>query len=221
MKAKLVDSKVIARDIKRYYFEPEHKISQTAGQFIEMHLKHDHPDDRGIRRWFTLSSSPTDKYLAITTKQIGDKASSFKKTLDKLKVGDHLDISDPMGDFVLPKDSLLPLIFVAGGIGITPFLSIAEYLRSTGEKRQIHLFYAVSDMAEALNLAKYSSVLGSQRLILGQLSAQLIYDEAQKLNNPLIYISGPEHMVEGLNKGLEDLGVDKTRLIGDFFPGYD
>ncbi len=221
MKAEFISSKVIAKNIKRYDFKPEKKISQTAGQYVEITLRHKNPDDRGEQRWFTLSSSPTAKYLAITTKQIADKASSFKQALDHLKPGETVNISDPMGDFVLPADESIPLVFVAGGIGITPFLSIIEYLRATQQKRQIALLYAVSSKDEAVDLGKYKQVIQHNQLVLGRLNGQLIYDQANKLDNPLIYVSGPENMVEALTKELEQMGVKKAKIVGDFFPGYD
>jgi glycine betaine catabolism B len=145
MRVKYVKSEPVAKNIISFYFEPEKRPQHIAGQFIELKIPHEGKDKRGDKRWFTLSSSPEDKYLSITTKFTDAKASqnsSFKNELLKLKPGTELYMAAPMGDFVLPKNSEIPLLFVAGGIGVTPFHSIIKYISDTGEKRNITLLYA-------------------------------------------------------------------------------
>src|SRR5690348_14324223 len=137
-------SEPTAANIRTFWFKPERPVQYTAGQFTELYLPHDNADNRGQRRWFTVSSSPTDAMLSITTKYAGDQSSTFKKTLFSLKDGTPLKLADPMGDFVLPKDKTIPLVFVAGGIGVTPMHSMIKYLNDTHEKRTIHLIYAVT-----------------------------------------------------------------------------
>jgi len=88
---------------RTFYFRPEQPLSYTAGQFTELTIPHKRPDERGLKRWFTLSSSPTSELLSITTKFNNDKSSSFKKALFGLKPGAELTMAEPMGDFVLPK----------------------------------------------------------------------------------------------------------------------
>src|SRR5690349_12906121 len=112
-----------ADHIKTFWFKPEKPVKYTAGQFTEIYLPHDNADNRGQRRWFTVSSSPTDPMVSITTKFATEHGSTFKQTLAALKPGTPLKLADPMGDFVLPKDPSIPLIFVAGGIGVTPMHS--------------------------------------------------------------------------------------------------
>src|SRR5665213_828787 len=128
-----------SKTIKSFWFEPERPLDYIAGQFIMMSIKHDHPDDRGKEHWFTVSSSPSDAPLISITTKFSTPSSSFKTALHKLKPGEHVAISDPMGDFVLPKDRNIPLIFVAGGIGITPFHSIIKWLHDTKQSRDITL----------------------------------------------------------------------------------
>src|ERR1700693_2134326 len=90
-----------AANITTFYFKPESPVRYTAGQYIELTIKHEHPDDRGQKHWFTLSSSPTENYLSITTKFAAEKGSTFKKALRALPPGTELHMSEPMGDFVL------------------------------------------------------------------------------------------------------------------------
>jgi len=220
-----------AAAITTFYFKPEKPVRYTAGQYIELTLKHPHPDARGVKHWFTLSSSPTDEFVTITTKFAAKDGSSFKKALHRLKPGAELLMSDPMGDFVLPKLVQTPLIFVAGGIGITPFHSILSWLASTRETRPIKLLYGVRSEDEivfqdtfdkasqhaTIIVSQPSAAWGGER---GQITADLILGLEQPSEETLVYVSGPEPMVEALEKGLKKAGIKKHQLVLDFFPGY-
>ena len=233
MKAKLdhIVHENDAKTIKSFWFEPDKPLDHIAGQFIEMTIKHDNPDDRGIKRWFTISSSPTDAPLFSITTKFSDTSSSFKTALNKLQKGQLVNIEGPMGDFVLPKDDRIPLTFVAGGIGITPFHSIVKWLYDTKQSRDITFIYAARTEAELVFLKlleKYGMVRdiilsepdGSWTGSTGQLSGKLIIDKADTQKDSMIFISGPEKMVESLEDQLTKLGIDKSRQVGDFFPGY-
>ena len=221
-----------AANIKTFHFKPEREVHYTAGQYIELHIPHAHHDQRGSKRWFTLSSSPTDDDLTITTKYAGDDASSsFKKTLFTLKPGTELDMADPMGDFVLPKLIQTPLIFVAGGIGITPFHSILRWLAETGEERPIKLLYAVRTEDEivfqetfqkagvepTIVVSEPSDTWGGER---GRITAELILGLEKPSDDTLIYLSGPEPMVQSLAKEIHAAGIEKRRIVSDEFPNY-
>lgn len=220
-----------AANIRTFYFKPEGPVSYTAGQFTELTVPHKHPDKRGVKRWFTLSSSPTDELLSITTKFAVDKSSSFKKALFKLQPGTELHMAEPMGDFVLPKLIQTPLVFVAGGIGITPFHSILEWLHATNETRPIKLLYGVRTEDEiifqdtfqkahvepVIVVSQPSDAWGGER---GSLSAELILGLEKPSEDTLVYVSGPEPMVEALEKDLKKAGLPKDRFVGDFFPNY-
>lgn len=220
-----------AANIRTFYFQPEKPLYYTAGQYIELTVPHPHPDIRGIRHWFTLSSSPTEELLTITTKFAAENGSTFKKALRKLVPGTELHMSDPMGDFVLPKYIQTPLIFVAGGMGITPYHSILEWLASTGEERPIKLLYAVSNedeiiFQETFNKAGVPTTIvvsqptdawGGER---GRLTAELILGLEKPSEDSLIYISGPEAMVQKLAKDIKKTDINPRQLVVDEFPGY-
>lgn len=217
--------------ISTFWFKPEQPLRHTAGQFTELTLRHDNPDERGIKRWFTISSSPTEELVSITTKFAGETSSSFKKTLFALEPGAEVDLAEAMGDFVLPKLMQTPLIFVAGGIGLTPFHSIFEWLIATGEKRNIRFLYAVNNEDDiiwqdvfdkagihaTIIVGDPSEAWGGLR---GRLDAETILGLEKPTDDTLIYMSGPEQMVEALEADLQKRGIDKRQLVGDFFPGY-
>jgi ferredoxin-NADP reductase len=218
-------------EIKTFFFRLDQALDYTAGQYIELTLKHNSPDDRGEKRWFTLSSSPTDELLSITTRINPTKSSSFKRALTKLLPGQELSISGPMGDFVLPKLIQTPLIFVAGGIGVTPFHSILSWLVATHEQRPIQFIYGVKTEDDIIFQDTFSkanqhvsvvvedpsSAWGGER---GRLTVDIILGLAKPTPDSLVYVSGPEPMTEALEKQLLSSGLSKHQLVLDFFPNY-
>lgn len=223
-------SEDVADHIKTFWFKPSKPVDYIAGQFTEIRLPHQNVDDRGDKRWFTISSSPTDPLVSITTK-FAKKSSSFKQELLTMKQGKQLHLADPMGDFVLPKDKSIPLFFVAGGMGITPMHSMIKFLLDTKEQRDIHLVYAVSHVEDfAWNeLFKnydlvYTPIVKEASQVwdgeTGSLSSQRIADFVDDNDSSLVYISGPEPMIETFFAELQDLGINKNRLVTDYFPGY-
>jgi ferredoxin-NADP reductase len=212
-------SKEIAKNIRSFYFKPISDIKQIAGQFIELYIPHENPDEHGIKHWFTLSSSPTEDLWTITTKLNPECSSTFKTALQNLQPGTELTMAAPMGDFVLPKDPAIPLLFVAGGIGCTPYRSMIKYLQDTREKRDITLLYATSS-AEEIAFRDVFEVLNSNfiPLVGDRLTSAKILEYASPRH--YIYLSGPEPMIEILDNELKEAGADPDHLRTDFFPNY-
>jgi len=232
MKVVLDHTRQEAENIRTFFFRPEKPVHYTPGQFAEWTLAHKRPDDRGVRRWFTISSSPTDEFICLTTKLANKDSSSFKRALFDLEPGAELEMSESMGDFVLPKLIQTPLVFVAGGIGITPFHSILSWLAATGEARPIRLMYGVNNEDEIIFLNTFDKVGVKPTIVVsqpsaawggerGRLSAELILGLEKPSEDALIYVSGPEPMVETLEKDLKKAGIKKSQLVLDFFPNYD
>jgi ferredoxin-NADP reductase len=222
----------LTKDIKTFWFKPDQPLKYTAGQFTELTLKHEQPDNRGEKRWFTLSSAPGNELVSVTTKYADDEhTSSFKRALFRLQPGHELLMSQPMGDFVLPKDTSIPLIFIAGGIGITPFHSMFSWLATQDDHRNIHLLYSVrneedivfKELLASTNarttviVAEPSSAWHGER---GHLTPQQIIEIAKPAPECLVYISGPEPMIQALTEGIQSHGVPKRQIVTDFFPGY-
>ncbi len=223
MKVRFEKSEQAAEHIRTFYFspvDPAAKVHQVAGQFIELRIPHDHKDSRGDKRWYTLSSSPTEDLLAITTKFAPENGSSFKTALRALPPGTEVDMAAPMGDFVLPKDASIPLVFVAGGIGATPFRSMVRFVHDSGEDRNITVIYAANSLAEVAFRNTFQTLGDTFTTVIGdRLTPGKILDAAGR-DNSYVYLSGPEPMVEALQQSLKDAGLNKRRIQTDFFPGY-
>lgn len=226
MKANLDHTEDIAANIKTFWFKPERPVHYVAGQYTELYLPHANADERGEKHWFTLSSSPTDPLLSITTKfpAEGQRISTFKQTLRKLPLGTQVTLAEPMGDFVLPKTKTIPLLFVAGGIGITPMHSMVKYLKDVDEHRDITLIHAVSKPEEFAFRELFESYpLNYIPLVTTKeepLTSKRIVAAMNRTPDSLVYLSGPEPLIEKLNKDLIADGIDKRNIVTDFFPGY-
>lgn len=221
------------QQIRQFWFRPLTKIDYKPGQYMEWSLPHPDPDTRGIRRWFTISSSPSEDMILLTTR-LAEKSSSFKQALQRLKPGQELTAVNVDGDFTLPSDSTSRIIFIAGGIGITPFRSMIKYMLDTDTKRDITLFYGAKTpqdfvFKEILDLAAKQGVntiyvpteagqtwSGHK----GYIDAKLIKQEVPDFKQAITYISGPEPMVRSFSKMLIKAGVPKQQIKHDDFPGY-
>jgi ferredoxin-NADP reductase len=227
----------IAQDTYDFDFRVEGTPKFKPGQYMEWTLKHEKQDARGMRRYFTIASSPTEKEIKIGVK-FYPKPSSYKKTLESLKPGDLIVASQLAGDFTLPKDTSKKLVFLAGGIGVTPFRSMVKYLLDTGEKRDIAMFYAnnsFSDVAyrDMFDLAQ--KTFGMKMIYTlnetthvppdftyerGLITASMIEEKVPDFKERMFYISGPRSMITSFEKTLKGMGVPHHRIKTDFFPGF-
>ena len=217
-----------ASNIYSYYFKKPTNFKYIAGQYFELSLSHQNPDSRGIKRWYTLSSSPEEEYLSITTKHTKD-GSSFKKALFDIKKDQQIKISACYGDFVLPKDKHKHLVFLVGGIGITPVLSILKTLKISNDQSYIiDIIYLLSNLDELVDLSPYHNfinkltIIDTSKLNSFYTSKELIkYLEGHHILNYLIYLSGPEKMIDTLTNDLIANKIDKNKIISDYFEGYN
>lgn len=213
----------IAPAIFSFWFAPHASFSFIPGQFLEWTLHHKGADSRGIRRYFTIASSPTESGILLTAK-IPEKQSTFKKALLDLKPGEQVIATGAEGNFVLPKDESRKLAFIAGGVGITPFRSMAKYLVDKDVRRDIILLYSANRpeefvFTELFNDAKsrgLNPVYTTERV-----NAEFISRNIPDWKGRLFYVSGPQPMVKAIEKTLALMGIPKHAIKRDYFPGYE
>ena len=226
MKLTFVGSEKREADVTTFRFKPEEAVTWRAGQYLYYTLPHDNPDDRGIKRWFTIASPPSSGEVRITTRIVeGQQRSTFKETLNNLKPGDTVEAEAPEGDFTV-DDPARAMIFIAGGIGITPFYSILAEASANGQTLHVHLLYAnrTDEIVFRAELTKFQEqnpdlkidyIVQPDKLDDAKLQAAVQAEE-----NPLIYVSGPEPMVDSIAEQLVGLGVSEDSIKKDHFPGY-
>lgn len=208
-------------------FQKPRGLTFTAGQYVEWMLPHEKSDSRGIRRYFTIVSAPTDSFFKVACK-VPTPGSSYKQALLSLVPGDIVVASQLAGDFVLPKNPQTKIGWIAGGIGVTPFVSQASYLQDTQSVRDIALLYAANSPAELVygellaESAKLVPVLSQGTLPgseSGYLTADMIVRRVPDYLERTWYVSGPSVMVNAATDTLRTIGVSKKNIVSDFFPG--
>lgn len=216
---KLVEKTQLTPTTYEFAFEPSRPVQHLPGQYMEFTLPDKKPDSRGNRRTFTLASAPQDNLLRIGIK-FYDKGSDFKQKLSALKIGDTIIGGHVGGDFTLPEDPKVPLVFVAGGIGVTPFIAMIQDIVVRQETRKIDLYYFVSDGSElafrdTILAAKNAGVNIHPRI--GR-EARLTPEDIQSHPGAHYYLSGPPGMVGAYKKQLQGQNVKKIHT--DLFTGY-
>lgn len=227
---------LVAHDTMSFWFEPSHPVSFIPGQFMQWEVSHHDTDDRGTRRFFTVCSSPTERRIMLTTK-FADPSSTYKVALRALREQDEIVAMGVAGDFILPEDTdPVPCVFIAGGIGITPFRSMVQYMLDKKIVRPITLLYSNKTAEDIVfrQLFDEAGLVGWLKTVytvtevapygwkgkIGYITADMIKEEVPQYKESLFYISGPKPMVSAFQTMLADMGVSSDRIKTDFFPGY-
>lgn len=223
MTFKLIEKEHLVDNVWAFRFQPSKPLIWIAGQYVRVELPHENPDEEGTKRWFTNSAAPFEGIMQITTRVT---KSTFKQALSKLEVGGELRlIENPEGDFVW-QDSDLPIIFIAAGIGVTPFRSILKQRAHDQLPLNVTLIYGsrTEDVPFKEELAEWSAAhpAFTLRYIVGEpLTAKKLVELEPNLNQSLVYISGPEPMVEALGVELIRQGLPEAQFKRDDFPNYN
>lgn len=250
---KLVEKKEIAdhtyefafRDIfNRSLKKITANMNYHAGQYMEFTIPHSNPDTRGIRRYFTVASSPNDDRVKIGIK-FAEKSSSFKTKLLSLNEGEvGVKASQLGGDFVLPADKNKKLVFVAGGIGVTPFASMIRFLVDQKDRRDIVLFYCCTiskEIAYKELLLEAVTVIGLKVIFVlskqdknekpdamlskfgiienGRITTDILKSHVNDCSDRIYYLSGPSAMVDSY-KALIQENAPGCKIVTDYFPGF-
>lgn len=200
IKSKLISKKEIVDDVWEISFDIKDKhLLFKAGQYIRLVLSAlDSPDTKGPARLFSIASSPNDKEKISIIFRISD--SGFKKTLVKMPIGATVQIEGPWGTFVLPKDYKKQLVFIAGGTGIAPFLSMIRFATEEKLPHHIVLFYSSRDKNNIVYHQELKT-LASQN---SKLTIHYVhYPVDEKFTNALFYLSGPPGMIDQLKDTIQ------------------
>ena len=217
MKLKLINKKEIAQGVWEIGFDIRNKnFSFKAGQYVRLVLLNSDIDDtKGPARLFSISSSPNNKEQLDITFRISE--SGYKKTLASMPIGAEAEFEGPWGRFVLPKNTETPIMFVAGGTGITPFLSMMRFATEEKLPYAITLLYASRDkhsiayLSELKKLVKLNSKL-KIHFVAGLIDEKLIRKNYQKNSDAPFYISGPPAMVDYVRNIFQDIKAPEENI---------
>ena len=217
-------------NVKSFRLEPPGDLDFKAGQFMSVQLK----DDPRLKKYLSISSSPTEKCYLEFTKKLTE--SDFSRTLDNLKAGDQVTIQYPFGKFVL-DESFSKIAFLSGGIGITPIRSICKYVVDKNLGSDIVLVYANRSVRDVVFKEDFDAMVKSYpslkvahvlcetepgfKCTVGRINAQVIKNEVLDYRERKFYLCGPPQMVEAMCKLLvEELGIVKEMVVTENFQGY-
>jgi predicted ferric reductase len=172
---------------------------------------------------FTISSSPTQDRLSISVKSVGD----FTATIGDTKTSDRAYIDAPYGAFSFLNHDAQNLVFVAGGIGVTPFMSMMRYLVDNGLDRNVLLIWGNKterDITFRDELENMVAHMPSLRVVhvmsnqddwpgeTGYVDAKMLERYMRGVENPQVFVCGPPVMMPKVINALRDLGVPKQRI---------
>jgi len=214
-------------------FQPSRPVRFVPGQYMELTIPHRRADFRGSRRYFSISSAPTDDGPITFAISMPTRSSSFKKALLELEPGARVHGTGVGGDFALPRDVSEPLLLVAGGIGITPFASQLAAATARGDRRDVVVAYATSTPGPV----PYAALLeqSGARVVLfgpepetlptgweyagaGRVSGERLAAVIPDVARRRAYVSGPPALVSELRRALRSQGA--RRVHSDAFSGY-
>lgn len=218
-------------------------LNYKAGQYSIVDLG-TRQDPKGPIRSFTISSSPTERDYILITTRIRD--SPFKQKLSKLDIGTPVKITAPAGQFTLPSDDSRPVVFLSGGIGVTPFRSMIKYATDKQLPLKITMFDSNRNQSNILYRNEFDSLANMNENLKivytitdeepetisasaewkgekGRIDGPMLERHMSKdeMNNSIFYICGPPAMLNAMQKLLsKEIGVPEDRIKIEEFTGY-
>ena len=233
----LRDREQVAHGTMAFRFDKPAGFRFEPGQAIDIVLHGPATADaQDSRHTFSIVSAPYEGELVIATRM---RDSAFKHTLGALPIGANVGVEGPSGALTLHADRARPALFIAGGIGVTPFVSIVRQAAHDGLQQVLVLLYANRRPEDAAFLAELQALEQRNpqfRLIptMTQMSkssqawsgARGPVDEAMVkhalagLARPIHYLAGPPAMVEAMRLTLSDVGIGDDDVRSEEFYGY-
>lgn len=217
--------------VEELSFRASRLLRFEAGQYLELEVPHPHADARGTRREFSIVSAPEELPVVKIAMRRGSQ-STYKQALAEIEPGRELSVTGIWGDFVLPRSAATPVLLVAAGIGVTPFVSQLRHLRMSGGSRDVVFVYVASG-AEELAFRSDLEQAGIPVIVFtrdepSELPAHWHWAEGVRLDAAGLermvpdlasrhaYISGPPGLIADLAPALEKA----HGLTTDAFSGY-
>lgn len=224
---RLLKKEEIAKGTMAFHFEKPDDFVFVPGQYADLTILDPmETDQEGNIRTFSIASAPFDPDLVFATRM---RDTAFKRELGKMPEGTAIELDGPYGSFTLHARTERPAVFIAGGIGITPFRSI---LRTAGEEkpeRKFYLFYSdhtKNDTAFFDELSRLTGEIPDFTFVPvmsdteGYITDQTIRKHVERIDGPIYYLAGPPAMVAGMREMLARLGISEDDIRFEEFAGY-
>lgn len=236
LQVKLVGREEVAERTAAFHFSKPSGFHFKPGQAIDVILPGAASDATGERHAFSVVSAPFQNELVVATRM---RQSAFKRGLDSLPIGQAVSIEGPFGSLTLHNNRARPALLIAGGIGITPFISILRQAAQDRLQHQLLLLYAnrrPEDAAFLDELQRLPAANAQFRLVATMtrmatsvrqwdgetrpMREDLLRNLAGGLVAPICYVAGPPPMVAAVRQALNRAGVDDDDIRSEEFHGY-
>ena len=235
--APLIKREEIAEGTMAFHFAKPADFQFRPGQSMDLTLLNPpETDAEGNSRTFSIASAPFDNDLMIATRM---RDTAFKRVLRKASPELQVKIDGPGGSFVLHRKSERPAVFLAGGIGITPFVSIIRQAGHDKSPHQMYLFYSNRRLEDAAfldvlseateqnpNFHLIATMTGEDKSHrqwkgeTGHINKDILTKHLPSLQGPIYYLAGPPAMVATTRRILIEAGVDEDDIRAEEFSGY-
>ncbi len=236
MRARIKEKREVAKKTLLVVFDLlGHEVDFRPGQYFWVTLiDPPYEDEKGSRRHISVLTSPNEGgVLGLCTRL---RESAFKRSLAELPIGAEVEVEEPKGGFVLPEETDLPYVFIAGGIGITVFRSMLRYIVEEKLLHRVTLVYSNRDRASTPFLDELSELEREHenvRVLLTmtndptwegesrRIGPDLLRDHlGDDLSSFLYLLAGPPAMVEAVTEQLRAAGIPEERIRPERFTGY-
>ncbi len=221
-KVRLKETKEHTEDTWTFVFEfiDSERLKFKPGQFVMLSF----PDDK-LKRAYSIFSSPTQKDLEFGIKKEGD----FTQRLFRCKEGEILNCTGPYGMFCFSDEIKNDIVLIAGGVGLTPLMSILRYVVDKKLPNKVTLLYSAKKISDFLcydelkelsgkgkikcsfTITKEEDIEGRQGHV-GRINEEMIKENVDNLKENVYFICGPKGMVDGVIEILKDLRLPKENI---------
>jgi len=235
--AKLNGREQVAEGTMAFHFDKPDGFEFRPGQAIDVTLLNPpETDSEGNIRTFSIASPPYEDGLMVATRM---RDSAFKRVLKSMPLGTAVKIDGPSGSLTLHKNSSKPAVFLAGGIGITPFLSILRQAAHEKLPHELFLFYSNrrpedTPFLDTLNelqktnpkfrfVPTMTEIGKSHQKWIGQtgfIDSSMLANTVSSVQGPIYYIAGPPGMVAAMRQVIVTAGADEDDIRTEEFSGY-
>jgi ferredoxin-NADP reductase len=233
-KVKLINKETVATDTMAFHFEKPTGFNFKAGQYADyVQIDPSQTDKEGTQRSFTLACAPYEDDICFITRM---RDTAFKRVMKDMTIGTEIKIDGPNGNLML-KDNTTPAVFLTGGIGVTPALSIIKQAVHDHSDQKIILFYSNGNLESAVHMDKLyemaklnsnftfvptltETLSGDFHGESGRIDIGMLHKYIPDLSIPNFYVTGPPTMVKSLRQILISNGINKRHIFTEEFEGY-
>jgi len=236
MVSKYISGKLIknikrSSDVESFRFTTEEKIDFIPGQFLKVIFDEDNPNNKELNKYLSISSSPTKDYIEVTKKLTG---STFSQKLKSLNIDDKLSFQGPLGQCTF-SSKYKKISFLIGGIGITPVISIIEYIIDKKLDTDVVLLYSnrnyeipfkneLDEWEKADNIKVHYTVTDCEpkddKCMYGLIDKEVVLKKVNDWPQRIFFVFGPQGMINTMKKICFDVGCEISNIKTEVFAGY-